>query len=120
MKRDMDLIRRIVLALDDHSEAGNPLGGLDEVESATFSYHAELLIEAGLAVGSTQKFMDGHSDAWLWRLTWQGHDFADAVRSDTIWKAALDNVIKPSASWTFGVLLEYLKQEIRHRIPGLV
>lgn len=120
MKRDMDLIRRLVLALDDHDDAGNPVVGLPSVDDRTFNYHAALLIEAGLAAGSQQDYMDGSGVVWLWRLTWAGHDFADAVRSDTIWKAALDNVIKPSASWTFGVLLEYLKQEIRTRIPGLV
>ena len=120
MKRDMDLIRRIVLALDEHDDPLNPVMGLSGVDDAIFNYHASLIIEAGLAAGTSQEFLDGGGMVWLWRLTWAGHDFADAIRSETVWKAAVDNVIKPTASWTFGILLEYLKVEIRSRIPGLL
>ena len=120
MKRDMDLIRRIILTLDEHDDPLSSMMGLPGVDDAIFKYHASLIIEAGLATGVSQEFQDGGCKVWLRRLTWAGHDFADAIRSETVWKAAVDNVIKPTASWTFGILLEYLKVEIRSRIPGLL
>ncbi|NMZ73412.1 DUF2513 domain-containing protein [Pseudomonas nitroreducens] len=118
MQRDMDLIRKIVLVVNDlESGAINSMEGVDQFR---FTYHAKLLIEAGLAEGVVTSPVNGQfSGAKLWRLTWSGHDFADSIKDDTLWKKAKDNVIKPSASWSFNVLLEYLKFEIRRRIPGL-
>ena len=115
MKRDMDLIRAMVIALEN-----SHLNGLPDVDKAEFNYHAQLLIEAGLAEGALAPAQRGiPTAALLWRLTWLGHDFADAIRNDTIWDSAKEKVIKPSASWTFGVLLDFLKLEIRRHIPGL-
>ncbi|MDH0958965.1 DUF2513 domain-containing protein [Pseudomonas chengduensis] len=115
MKRDMDVIRQLVLRLED-----GYLNKLDGVEAPVYLYHAQLLIEAGLAEGALAAPNRGvPTAALLWRLTWLGHDFADAIRNDTIWNSAKEKVIKPSASWTFGVLLDFLKLEIRRHIPGL-
>ena len=36
----------------------------------------------------------------------------------SLWRKAKDNVLKPAGSWTFGVLLEYLKSEITGRLPS--
>ena len=116
MKRDMDVVRKIVLALRDSDRAMSKLEGLDE---AQYLMHAQLLIEADLAHGAVAK--SGSSTAHaaaviLFRLTWAGHDFADAIVDDTLWKKAKDSVIKPGAAWTFGVLGEWLKVEIKARL----
>ena len=58
------------------------------------------------------------SAAAIVRLTWAGHDFLDSSRDNKIWKLAKEHVIKPGASWTFSLLLEWLKQEARHRVFG--
>lgn len=116
MKRDMDVIRKLVLTLRDTDKPVTKVEGLD---SATYLTHAQLLIEAGLAEGSAAKTINGHSypaSVMLTRLTWQGHDFADSVMDDTLWKKAKENVIKPSASWTFGILAEWIKMEAKSRL----
>jgi hypothetical protein len=118
VQRDMDLIRKILLALRDSAGVLNKLEGVDEL---AYRYHANLLLEAGLAVGTASKEVVGTGapgHVMLFRLTWAGHDFADSVASDTIWKKAKDTVLKPSASWTFEILKEYLKSEIQRHIPG--
>ncbi len=48
-----------------------------------------------------------------------GCDFLDAARSDTLWAKAKTSVIKPSASWTFDLLKEWLKAEISSGLPTL-
>lgn len=111
----MDTIRRIVLAVRDADEVVTyrALEGISEQE---FAMHAQLLEEADLVQAALQ---GGDKRipraAMIFRLTWAGHEFADSIIDDTLWKKAKENVIKPSASWTFGILLEYLKQEIRQR-----
>lgn len=116
MKRDMELVRRIVLAVQDlpPGHETHSLNGLDGIDKPTFAAHAQLLVEAGLVTaiiyGGDKRIPGG---AVVFRLTWAGHEFADAVRSDTLWKKAKEHVIKPSASWTFGVLGEWLKAELK-------
>ncbi|MBQ1782903.1 MAG: DUF2513 domain-containing protein [Gammaproteobacteria bacterium] len=115
MERDMELIRQITLAL-----LKGHLNGLPDVDGKLFSYHAKLMIDAGLAEGALMAPQRGiPSAATLWCLTWAGHDFADAIKSDTIWNTVKARVIKPAASWTFGILLDCLRSEITRTInPG--
>jgi hypothetical protein len=54
----------------------------------------------------------------IFALTWEGHEFLDAMRDDTVWKKAKENVIKPGASWTVQLLFEWLKAEIKQRVLG--
>jgi len=49
-------------------------------------------------------------------LSW-GCEFVDAVRSDTLWNKAKDNIIKPASSFSFGVLRDWLKAEIAQGFP---
>lgn len=114
MRRDMDLIRQIVMAVRELSP-GEELQSLDGVAPAVFAEHAKLLIEAGIAEGVENNTYDGR-EVILQRLTWNGHDFADAVVDDTIWRKAKERVIKPAASWSFGILTEFLKSEIKRQI----
>lgn len=116
MKRDMDTVRQIVLAV---REAQSGVGGIEGMDREVFAEHVRLLEEAGLMSAAVQVVQQRTTAAVAWRLTWAGQDFADAITSDTLWRKAKDNVIKPAGSWTFGVLLDYLKAEIARGLPGL-
>ena len=109
MKRDMDLIRRIVLAVRDGT---GPLNRFEDVDFVTYGEHALMLQEAGLIDASIQITQHRVTAVIIWRLTWAGQDFAQSVVDDTLWRKAKDNVLQPAGSWTFGVLLEYLKGQI--------
>lgn len=118
MKRNMDIIRKIVLGLRDSDKL---IDRVPDISEDDFLAHAELIIEAGLAKGKVipSGRKQGPEAVILFRLTWDGHDFADSITEDTLWNKAKENILKPSASWSFGILLEYLKYELRSRIPGL-
>ncbi len=112
MKRDMDVIRKILLA---SAQSEGSIKQVEGIDSDVFGFHAHLLVEAGLAHCSIQWDEDSREprvySAVVWRLTWQGFDFADSVADDGVWRKAKENVLKPAVSWSFGVLSEYLKQE---------
>ncbi len=115
MDRDMDAIRDIVLALKESKTVINSAEGVDE---DTFKFNAMLLIEAGLVLGKTVPGggREGSvipSAAVLFRLTWDGYDFADSIKEDAVWEKAKKNILIPAGSWTFGILSEYLKQELK-------
>jgi DNA-binding transcriptional ArsR family regulator len=120
MTRNMDTIRKIVLAVRE-AEGIVSHNELSDITEQEFSFHAQLLDEAGLvyAALSPEQGKKPAKHAIIFRLTWAGHDFADSIVDDTLWRKAKENVIKPTASWTFSILIEYLKLEIRRRIPGL-
>lgn len=119
MKRDPDLIRRIAFEVEA-LEHGKLLVGIDGVDSNDFAEHVALMLEAGLVKASVSRSMDLHSTkAEVYRLTWSGFDFLDAARSDTLWNKAKESVIRPTASWTFDILKEWLKTEIKNGLPTL-
>ncbi len=116
----MDLIRRIALATEA-LPPGKTLHELDGVSEIAFFEHARWMAEAGLlhVLGSEYLDQDEPGDVTVQRLTWAGCEFADAARSDTLWKKAKEQVIKPGASFTFDLLKEWLKAEIAQGLPTL-
>ncbi len=119
MKRDMDLIRRIALTTAD-LPYGETLDSLPDVPQEAFVTHVAWLHEAGL-VRATYQEGSGSSAMYaiVFRLTWAGCEFADAVRSDTTWARAKTNVLKPGMSFTFDLLKDWLKAEIAQGLPTL-
>jgi len=90
MKRDLDLIREIML----HVESGQEYDGTREFyyidpeemgltgyTSEEFVYHWTLLIEAGYVDGAATVV-----NIVVRRLTSRGHDFLDDIRDPGIWK----------------------------------
>lgn len=119
MKRDMDLIRQIAMETEK-MKYGFGLTGLPNVSSEDFANHCKLMEEAGLINARITEFQDmGPPNAAVHRLTWAGHDFLDAARSDTVWAKAKETVLKPGMSFTFDVLKEWLKTEITQGFPTL-
>lgn len=108
MKRDRDLIRLLLL----QQESGEAMPDLDAYPVEVKAHHAAIPIDAGLIEVATQKDRTGQVARFhILRLTWAGHDFLDAARNDTVWNKAKEKVFKPGLSWTFSMLLEYLKTE---------
>ena len=112
----MDLIRMILL----QQETGEGPPKLAEYPEKQVVYNVALMKDAGLLDATILEDESGFPcEAALIRMTWAGHDFLDAARDDSLWRKAKEKVIRPSASWTFGILLEWLKHEIRSHLPGL-
>lgn len=112
----MDVIREIVLATRDASGAIKSIEGMSE---DTFNFNAMLLDEAGLA--KCKITMPGDNDTipiqvTVDRLTWNGFEFADSISDETIWAKAKEHLLKPASSWTFGILIEYVKAEIKQKL----
>ena len=105
MKRNMDLIRKILLAIEE--KGGDPRCYVDldiqDHSNEEVSYHVQLLEEAGLleAVSlSTRSRFDVRPK----RLTWYGHEFLDAAKNDTVWKKAKEIISEKGGSIPFDVL----------------
>ncbi len=87
MRRDWELIRRILLALEEYERTDGAVrpDDFEGYDSETVSYHMWLLKQAGLieATCRDQRYMKIQCIAS--RLTWEGHEFLDKIRSKSIW-----------------------------------
>ena len=104
MKSDMDLVRRILLDI----EASPVTQGWIALEieghnSDVVSYHVRALTEAGLI--DAINLSDKSGIAWMpKRLTWEGHEFLEAARDDSIWRKAMQRIGTGAAGVTFDIL----------------
>ena len=123
----MELVRKILMRSAENSST-EPLTDIsfDSYTPDVVKYHIKLLVDAGLLDGVIE-----HVKQWgnrpgvmigtrfpyaIGNLTWEGQDFVDASRDPTIWQKVMDNVIKPAGSWTFQIVLAYLKAEAMRRL----
>jgi hypothetical protein len=87
MKRDINLVRQILLAMESHPSGFAPhkftiVGYHQDV----IGHHVYLMEQAGLITAvSTTEFGSTSPVAQPLTITWRGHDFLDAVRDETVW-----------------------------------
>ncbi len=92
MKRDLDLIRLILLKIENNKEL-NPFLPAAEFtfegyEPDLVKYNLMQLIEADYINGKVQKYLGGEIDLFVVGLTWNGHDFLDLAKNDNNWNKA--------------------------------
>lgn len=118
MKRDMELIRKLILLLEDNPHMTAP--SQIHIEGYTrqqIAYHKYLLVDAGLAVGQDVTHLGSVGpDYKLSYLTWAGHDFADACRDQKTWEEATKIVKEKAGSVTFEVLKQLLVSLIKRSV----
>ena len=119
MKRDMELIRAIALATEALAP-GATLKELKDLDANTFATHVLWMHQAGLVQARVYNdARDTLTSATVVRLTWEGCEFVDAARNDTLWNKAVQSVVMPSASFTFGILKDWLAKEISQSLPTI-
>jgi hypothetical protein len=88
MKRDWDVVRKILLKVEELSP-GEWLRSDDHevhgIDNATAGFHMVLLKEAGFVAGSCLDTGQGHI-CNISRLTWQGQEFLDSIKKDARWE----------------------------------
>ena len=121
MKRDLDLIRRILIEVEKHPGGGSVRLQIPEYHRSVVSYHVGLLAEAGfvkaLMVGGTTR------EDWVpLRLTWQGHEFLAAAQNEGIWKQVTEFIRSRLGdvpiSVLQAVLTYYVKKRLESRAPA--
>jgi hypothetical protein len=89
MTRDMELVRKILLAIAANER---PLDSLmvriANYTSEQIGEHIRMLQEARLLDGNASMGPDRRPRWSELRLTWWGHDFIECARNDAIWRTA--------------------------------
>lgn len=121
MKRDMNLIKRLLVRIEQECHGdGIETFENDEVlneegyDSLQITYHAKLVWDQLLIDATEVGTSDGPGVA-VKRLTAQGHDFLDAARDEMVWQKAMQKIGGPLAGIPIDVLRDLLIQYVRQK-----
>ena len=114
MKRDMELIRKIILEVEKAQDDPIHLK-IENYSDEEIGYHVYLLIQGGLVEGIEfpKTFESRLPTATPTNLTWNGHELADAMRSELTWNKAMEKVNKTGGHITINVLSQLLSSIIK-------
>lgn len=122
MKLDKDLVREILLAVEDsdHSPEESITLSLKSRTPQEVSYHVMLLHEAGLIVGRDASVLADVFPVWQpKRLTYRGHEFLDTVRDNEVWRRTKAGAEKAGVA-SLGLILEigkaYGKEVLKEKL----
>jgi hypothetical protein len=117
MKRDMDLMRAILLDIEALSEPSRGYYFLESTDEDVFQHNMALLVEKNLVSAKQWGSHDRHPGRWfaMVALTWAGSDFLDTVRDDEIWRNTKAGV-KAVGGFSFDMMKSLAKGLVKKQI----
>lgn len=106
MKRNMDLCRLILFKIEDEykSTALSHLQ-IDGYNIEIIAYHCDLLFEAGLIKSYKPTYASDKIYFFsVGALTWEGHDFLDKIRENTMWNRTKNRIKENALPMTLEVI----------------
>lgn len=113
MKRRLDLLRTVLLRVEEAAPGSNLLElGIEEADFAELAHHAELLVEAGLLQAQISYLERSPVPVYVAveRLTWAGHEFVDLARNEECWKQVLARVARGTGATSFEIVRALLHE----------
>lgn len=118
MKRDPDLLRDILLAIEASPSAELlRMPSVGNRNAASVRFHIRLLIEAGLVSG-VPGVGRCDPDWFALRLSWQGYDYVDSIRDPAIWRLA-KSAAGRTGSWSLETLGAVAKAAVLAKAESL-
>ena len=122
MRRDLDLVRQLMLQIEALPAAPPVQYRMSEIEDPVLLAHLEMLIEAGLVNGRISRSQGARGDVIsVSGLTWQGHEWIEMVRSQSLWNEVKSAVLDAGGVLTFELTKAVATKLFRARLalpPG--
>jgi len=121
MKRNWDTIRELLAKVEECTLPTDMvrLSHFPQERAAEISYHMTLLIEVGLVKGQVSQTIGPEvKDFIAQRLTWQGHEFLDSIRSDTVWAKTKKVFLDRGVEMTFDLVKTIAKEAATSILKG--
>ena len=109
----MQVVRKLILYLETVNSHTNSKDWKLDVDHAVLIYHLIVMEEAGLI-----KLLHSDQEPYFLRLTWAGHEFADAGRDENVWNTTWRQITETPKSVTFESLNQSLKVTLAKLILG--
>jgi len=120
MKRDLELVRKLLFALETkpHPKAVKTLE-IDGYDDLTVRHHLTLLAQAKLIDYEPELTKTGRIIYVIaFNPSWQGYEFLDSVRSDAVWAKVKAQASEKGAAIPFDVLKSLALEAIK-KVVGL-
>jgi hypothetical protein len=107
MKRDMELVRKILLETEasDNVPMVWIVLDIEGYQPELVSYHVKIMAQAGLI--EAEDLTTLASFEWQPKsLTWDGHEFLETVKNETVWAKTMEVVRGNGGSVAFAVFKE--------------
>ena len=110
MQRNWDIIRKILLEIEALPTEDSVFSSseLHDVDRETAAYHMRLLLEAQLIVGGCRNAV-GPPFCHASRLTWEGHEFLDKIKNETLWRKIKETARTKGVDLSFTVIKDVAK-----------
>ena len=117
MQRNWDIIRKILIEIEALSTEDSAFNSTDlqQADPETTAYHMRLMLEAKLIVGGCRDAM-GPPFCHASRLTWEGHEFLDKIKNETVWNKVKATARSNSIDLSFTVIKDLAKALIASAI----
>ena len=120
MKRDFDLLRKLLLKIEEapyQGVRGFPIPKIEGYTNAELQYHVWLLQEARYIMADGSMGLNELDFTWeIQSLTLRGHDFLDNARDQNRWNQAKKTISERGGSLTFDILKGVLAQLARQAV----
>ena len=117
MKRDMDLCRKILLTIEAHTQNKEIYGFyVDGYDRDVVKYHCDLLKQAGFITKSSKDIL---GEVIVGELTWEGQDFLDKIREDTVWNKIKEVITQKGVTLTFEIIKSVAPSIISSMVTGI-
>ena len=118
MKRDMDLCRLILFKIEnDYKSTALFNLKIDGYDMETVTYHCNLLFEAGLIKSYEPIYASNRIYHFsVGALTWEGHDFLDKIRENTMWNRTKNSIKENALPMTLEVIKSVATSFINDRL----
>lgn len=118
MKRDLELIRKILFQLEEATTYDLPVElNIEGYKMEEINYNLGIVWQAGLIeiYGKPIRDLNSSTRYLPTNLTWQGHEFLDASRNENVWKRVAKVIKEKGGGLTFEIikalLIQYAKEE---------
>ena len=120
MKRDLDLVRKILLVCEEHPNGFAPQElHIEGYTDDQIGYHVHLAGNAGLLKVADVTHLGSQSPCAIpLSMTWSGHEFLDDSKNETVWEKAKKSVGSSSFDVLKAVLVG-LGTEVGMKAAGL-
>ncbi len=106
MKRDMDLVREILLKIEEQYVSTAIFNlKIEGYDLQTVAYHCKIMHEAGLLSHYCAQYGDNKIYVFqVGGLTWEGNEYLDKIRDDSVWRKTRDTITEKGLPLIFDTI----------------
>lgn len=118
----MELVRKILLKIEeDYVDVALYDIEIDGYDMKTVAYHCKILNDAKLISDYKSQYADGELYSFgVSSLTWEGHEFLDKIRNDSVWNKTKETIMKKGLPMALDVVKEISTAVVAGMIKGAI